>query len=905
MNYFEALGIDEAETDEQVITTAYQQARSKWQTLLMQGVGEQQRQARHWMNGELETAYETLRDATKRQQYLRQLKLTAEPSAAFNGGDVRINFSLANGHVDHDFLVVENPVRHALETGDGLTIGSVQEYICRVWEDSHLGLAHLADRTLERWLRYAAADGDLAQVLQYLERAPDALPPARQLVTVLSLLQQRYPVPILPRRPQADTAWLAPVSQPHWRVTPSVVNFGMQYANDAREMQLTLHVWQASLNAVEAAVDHAAIALDTSCLADGRLLVKQHDGQLARGEQIEATITLHSPTLGTLQVPVVAARPNRLFGNQEAARKVYVTAAQAARDKGDDALARAFYRLAQDHDGAAAATKALVQQAHRQQDWRGVIDLARDHRDDYGHDDDIQQWLVEALVMIGGSLYQLGEHRRALRYLAAIAGESARLPAGRLPDTHPLAQPEAQLRLDLRHPKADWVNVAESYDLNWTHATGRADGSNYAGEVPIDLSDRRLVWRSRDHGAVPGPLLAYEGVVVVRTTYGLIALDAAAGEVVWQQSWQAGGRAGTVPVAGAGCIFAVDPAGQLLAFSAVEGKEKWSVQLDDNRDVTLACHDGVLYAGTGKRLQAYAADTGELLYSTDEMTAMFGWMGANPVNILITDNCCLFQKVAGTEPSMVFLDLRAGTGIEFSMPFNRSWAGVLFDSLFGETSGGKATWAAYGDEVYLPVEITQEVACRTTYRDNDGKQRERVERKQWGELHFFVYNVRHDKVLAHVWRVTWGTAYEATRSCSVSIVKVRSANGCAVAPAYIEREGEANIIGPVQEGRPLHRVVAAGFGRDVYYWMSTDKAVKLIGHRRADGEVQAIAFTGYFDLVTTTNSLSTSFVGNTEVEDAMSFDLRQEVGKLVGPPALYGDVLYGLTRKGKVVALAR
>jgi len=75
MNYFEMLEIDPSVTSEDAITAAYQKARIKWQTLLAQGIGEQQKVARQLMGGQLEDAYETLMDETKRQQYLRQLKL--------------------------------------------------------------------------------------------------------------------------------------------------------------------------------------------------------------------------------------------------------------------------------------------------------------------------------------------------------------------------------------------------------------------------------------------------------------------------------------------------------------------------------------------------------------------------------------------------------------------------------------------------------------------------------------------------------------------------------------------------------------------------------------------------------------------------------------------------------------
>ena len=88
MNYFEVLGIDENTTDEQMIADAYQKARIKWQTILNQGVGQQQQTARELMNGRLETAYETLSNPSRRQQYLRALKLSQETGVPVGDGRV-------------------------------------------------------------------------------------------------------------------------------------------------------------------------------------------------------------------------------------------------------------------------------------------------------------------------------------------------------------------------------------------------------------------------------------------------------------------------------------------------------------------------------------------------------------------------------------------------------------------------------------------------------------------------------------------------------------------------------------------------------------------------------------------------------------------------------------------------
>lgn len=109
--------------------------------------------------------------------------------------------------------------------------------------------------------------------------------------------------------------------------------------------------------------------------------------------------------------------------------------------------------------------------------------------------------------------------------------------------------------------------------------------------------------------------------------------------------------------------------------------------------------------------------------------------------------------------------------------------------------------------------ITKQIECRSQVRDSDGKLRERVERKSWGGVHLFVYNARHNQMLAHVWEVADGTAYAENKHCKESVQEVRSATTCAVAPAYVQVSEQTNYVNPPQEGKSLHRLVAAAFGR--------------------------------------------------------------------------------------------
>lgn len=908
MNYFEILGIDESVTDDQVIADAYQQARIKWQTILNQGIGQQQQTARELMNGKLETAYETLSSPSRRQQYLREVKLSRETGAPVGEGRVKVSFSLSDGYADHEFLVVENPVRNPLVTDDGLSIQSFQEYICRAWEDPEMALHHVEDRTLERWMTYAAGEREIADAMRYFRWESEPTSTNSLLFMTLDLLQAQYPVPILPRSQPDMLDKLPAMRKPEWRLLPSVVNFGLLSGNAPRTIPLFVTTWQQKAGKMTASVNHPVMTVDSSKLdSEGRLDVSVNVEAMQRGETAVTTVTVISEHFGKQVVPVFAARPNRLQGNKELGQSINLQAGKAALERQSYHDAYRFFNLAQATAEAAEAEFQMLRKAYMRHDWFRVIQLARHYVDRYGRNrPEVQLWLVEALRMVGGSIFQLGEHRRSLEYLAALACESAYVPDRERLRKSWSSQPETQLELNLDNPKEDWVIVTEHYGLNWTHASGRADGSNYAGEVPLDLSARRIVWRTGQAVAVKAPLIAYEGVLVARGSDNrrIIGFDAASGAVLWQHTEGLLGQQPAAPVAGGGRVFVADPSGGLYGLNVLTGKPDWKVQLGDGRDIALAYEDDILYVGLGKRVLILDAENGEQLAGTPDMKSFFGRMDSNPVNILVSEDCCLFQKVGGTSASMVFLDITNGATLEFPLPFSRKGVGSLLGSMLG-TSTNQSRWAASGEVVFMPYLVTQEVECRTKYRDSDGKTRDRVERESWEEVHFFVYHSRHDQMVAHVWQIVQGTGYLENDRCRVSTKGIQMADALAVTPTYVEITDDANTLYPPQPGKPLHRLIAAAFGRHVYYWICTDKIVKQVGYRLTDGPVQSIAFLGIYDMVTTPYSMATSFIGSLKDGDSTGFAFPDTMGAVIGSPAIYGDIIYVTTKTGEVVAIGR
>ena len=501
MNYFEILGISEEETGTEAIDAAYTQARIRWQTVLAQGVGEQQKQARLLMNGKLDEIYATLRDPASRQRYLRELKLSEETGVPLGNGRIKVSFSLSNGYRDHEFLVVENPVRHPLET-DELVIESTQEYVCRAWENPDWASQQVEDRTLERWLYYAAAEQDIVTAFKYLRWSRPASTTEDVRGVTLDMLQAKYPVPILPCSPKSLLARVPEFDQPRWRILPRMLNFGVVSKAEEARAQLQVRWWREAPRQLAATVDHQAVKLDTSRLASDQLLGVAVDlDALERGAAVKATITVSCKPFGACTIPVLAARSNRLLGNQQLRQTLSAQAGELALQVRDFAGASHYLHLAGQPKLAAQAEIALIQQAYEWHNWQQVIDLGRRFHARYGRVCvEVQIWMIEALRMISGTLYQLGEDRRSLEYLAALAHETSQVDDASVLADSWTTKPDAQFRINLEDPKSDWVSIAEHYELNWTHPTGRADGSNYAGEVPLDLSARRSHLAHREDG---------------------------------------------------------------------------------------------------------------------------------------------------------------------------------------------------------------------------------------------------------------------------------------------------------------------------------------------------------------------------------------------------------------------
>ena len=364
------------------------------------------------------------------------------------------------------------------------------------------------------------------------------------------------------------------------------------------------------------------------------------------------------------------------------------------------------------------------------------------------------------------------------------------------------------------------------------------------------------------------------------------------------------GAQAAIPVAGDDLVFVADPTGGIYALDILTGTVNWRGKLGEGGDIALAYDSGYLFAGTGQRFILLDGDDGSELGSLDELRSL--GMKANPVNLLITERCCLFQKVGGTAPTIVFVDTESGKLLEFEMPFvGHSLLGSIGRNLLGLSSMAAVTWATWDEIVVMPYLISKEIECKSKYRDADGREQEESERRSWQELHLFVYGARFDQMMAHISEVVSGTAYEEGKGCKVRITHVQSANACAITPTQIEVEEGTRWYGPPDPDLRDHLLIAAGFGREIYYWSLDNESVKRVGYRFVDGDVQSITFLGLYDMVTTKNSMMTSFIGDVTSGNATAFVFPGNLGAVVGSPAIYGDLIFVTTKTGEVAAIGR
>jgi hypothetical protein len=265
--------------------------------------------------------------------------------------------------------------------------------------------------------------------------------------------------------------------------------------------------------------------------------------------------------------------------------------------------------------------------------------------------------------------------------------------------------------------------------------------------------------------------------------------------------------------------------------------------------------------------------------------------GANPINLIVSDDCVLFQKATMFKKTMNFIDTRTGQQLEFQIPHG---------------STPPVAWAAFEGELYIPYLLKFTGRYPSGVRVNsDGRQETEYTTVKWDELDICVYDGRTINPLGEFRTpIPNKIYYEPTTQWDVK-VSIESADIVAMAPVTIDTTGGALTIYDYQPGQPRHFIVAAAFGKDVYYWVRLDRTVEIANHRQFDSKVQSIIFASIQDIVITQSSLSASLLGQTGGDFGYTWKIPKEVGSVVGTPAFYGDVIFVLTQSGEVVAIGK
>jgi hypothetical protein len=886
INYFEVLRVDKSVTDSHELKLAANDARKHWQFMINNYTNQQQRKEAILYNKYVDEAYQHLADKNKRQRFLERLERQNQTVSMEGWGKIELKFSLGPHFDNLNFKVIENPVQYPLRLG-GLTIQSLQEFVCRALESPEsIGLPVIGDKSLRRWVNYSAAQPEIAEALHYYEWDARNVSEMQMLFFALDVIQARFPAPIIPRSNPNILEKIKKLSKPRMVVSPQIANFDL-LSGKRDSIEITIRTWKANPGRLSARVNHPHVKVDTTRLNTECILTIVVDSSAIEvGQRLTAKVQLESEHLGNINIPVYGVRYRWLGLNSSLAQEHSLAVAQDAFKHGDYLTAAGLFREAGDESKAREASMNHIRGLYNRHEWLAIIEAAQDFNQHFGRDKTVTVYLIEATRMLSGAFYQLNQLEEALPYLSTLVLETNFLPRRSLPNKVWSVREEAQVLISAKNPKHAWVDVAEKLALTWMHPSGTADKSHYAGPRPLDIDGRIVYWQSSVQ--VRTPIITCQGMIIARLSNNkaYVAVDAATGEVAWQFNQGTMGRWMSEPVSGDSRVFVVDDKGVLFAIDVISGELKWSQQVPDARDVQLAYADEIVVVATGKQVLFYEANEGQALQGTEVMKGIF--RGANPVNVIVSDNCVLFQKGTMTRKTMNYLDIRNGTQIEFSLPFN---------------DAPPITWAAYGGEIYIPIKRDLHMECPKKI-DEYGNVVE-WDRVNWTQVYLSVTHARMTEPLAEYDVPPPGKVYYTPQDNRCKVREKRTvADVVAMAPVSIEAHDGNTTVYPWDPQKPQHFIVAAAFGREVFYWMRLDESIEIVNHRVFDSKIQAIIFASVQDIVITERSITTSLLGQGGALTSQ-VDIPASILPIKGTPALYGDVIYIVSNRNRIIAFGK
>jgi outer membrane protein assembly factor BamB len=164
-----------------------------------------------------------------------------------------------------------------------------------------------------------------------------------------------------------------------------------------------------------------------------------------------------------------------------------------------------------------------------------------------------------------------------------------------------------------------------------SYDAGRVYATNGVGEVAaIDAETGAEIWKVKPAGPLRGsPTIAFNAAFVMTQDNQIIALNAADGKILWQESGssaQAGVFGVAAPAAGLGSVIAGYSSGELVAHRYENGRVLWSDALAQTSistevgalndiDADPIIDNGRIYAlGQGGRMAAYELVTGQRIW---------------------------------------------------------------------------------------------------------------------------------------------------------------------------------------------------------------------------------------------------------------------------------------------------
>ncbi|NUC74554.1 PQQ-binding-like beta-propeller repeat protein [Haloterrigena sp. SYSU A558-1] len=317
----------------------------------------------------------------------------------------------------------------------------------------------------------------------------------------------------------------------------------------------------------------------------------------------------------------------------------------------------------------------------------------------------MEEWHRRSVLATGAALSVGG-----LASIGVGASETDDLPNPELDPNPEMADEDwASYRGDAGHARfiPDGYEFDGDLEAAWTvdhdGSVAVADDTVYTttadGVVALDAADGSLVWENTDVDA-GDPAVA--GEMVYLNGGDIVAIDREDGSVRWESDLDPGERTSSHTVAYDGVFVVVD--GTLYALEADDGSVRWqrdtAVVESRNGDEQEseftpgpAAMNGVVYAETQYGVLAFDPATGETIWQT------WHWTGGDA---LYATETAVLADLPGEE--LPFYDAQTGSGLGLVGPYSTGTLGN--ESVLSAGDYGYGSTSIHGDEYDWELDVT-------------------------------------------------------------------------------------------------------------------------------------------------------------------------------------------------------